>query len=98
MDHKHILMSQAASLPEGYRSSWTNRGKLCIAKLADRLDSTTTANDHAALLMKQGKTSADDEFVEIHVWGPMTIRSFEQVTLRSIPRNRRRSPTPPGNG
>jgi hypothetical protein len=28
MDHKHILMSQAASLPEGYRSSWTNRGKL----------------------------------------------------------------------
>jgi hypothetical protein len=48
--------------------------------------------------MKQGKTSADDEFVEIHVWGPMTIRSFEQVTLRSIPRNRRRSPTPPGNG
>jgi hypothetical protein len=31
------------------------------------------------MLLKQGTTSAEDAFVEVHVWGPMTARTFERV-------------------
>jgi hypothetical protein len=81
MIHKRIPMADASNLPLGFRSSWAHRGKLCVAKLAHRLDPSTTPVDYPQVLMKQGATSDHDKFVEIHIWGPLTIRSIERVTL-----------------
>ena len=39
--------------------------------------------------MKQGKTSADDDFIELHIFGPMTVRTIERVVIE---RNKRRQP------
>ena len=38
------------------------------------------------VLVKQGKTSLEDEFVEVHIFGPVTIRTFQKVV---VTRNKR---------
>jgi hypothetical protein len=64
----------------GHRSTWGERIKLCIAKLEKRLNSSTVPEAFPALLLQQGATSADDRFVEVQVYGPLTIRSIDRVT------------------
>lgn len=83
VDHHNIMMKAAHQLPPGYRSTWDERPKLCVAKLSNKIDATTRHEEYSAILLRQGATSADDEFVEIHIWGPMTIRTIEQVKLNS---------------
>ena len=31
--------------------------------------------------MVNGKTSADDQFIELHVYGSMTVQTFEKVII-----------------
>ena len=81
MKHQRIRIAEADSLPKGYRAVWSERGKLCVAKLSPRIDDSTHPQEYSALLLQQGVTSEEDEFVEVHIWGPMTIRTIEQVTL-----------------
>jgi hypothetical protein len=66
-------------LPRGYRAPWGERGKLCVAKLADRIDAVTPRGAYSAILLRPGPASEGDDFVEVHVWGPMTIRTVERV-------------------
>ncbi|MDT5269406.1 MAG: hypothetical protein QOH49_1592 [Acidobacteriota bacterium] len=72
-------LDDAPRLPPGYRATWDARGKLCVAKLADRIDDATPPGAYSAILLRPGSTSEDDDFVEVHVWGPMTIRTVERV-------------------
>jgi hypothetical protein len=39
----------------------------------------TLPSQYPGLLLHQGLTSKEDSFVEVHIWGPMTIRTVEQV-------------------
>jgi hypothetical protein len=66
-------------LPRGRRATWGERAKLCVAKLAERIDAATPPGAYSAILLRPGSTSEDDDFVEVHVWGPMTIRTVERV-------------------
>lgn len=65
----------------GFRSTWDNRGKLCVAKLANRMTKSTQSDEFPELLLKAGASGIDDEFVEVQVFGDMTIRTFERVTV-----------------
>lgn len=67
--------------PPGVRATWAERGKLCVAKLAGEVDLETQPETFGELLLRQGINSAADRFVEVHVWGPMTSRTFECVTV-----------------
>jgi hypothetical protein len=87
MKHQGIAMEDAHELPRGYRATWENRGQLCVAKLAAKIDGATLPDAYSGLLLQQGKTSEEDDFVEVHIWGPMTIRTVEEVTLN--PREKR---------
>ena len=82
MEHREIGVRDANSLPAGYRAPWADRHRLCVAKLARNLDSSTQSAEFGSLLLKPAETSADDNFVEVHVFGPMTIRTFAQVKVR----------------
>jgi hypothetical protein len=89
MEHHNIKISDAHRLPEGYRASWDRRAQLGVAKIAGRIDATTQPAEYSTLLLSQGATSEEDEFVEVHIWGPLTVRTIEQVTLthpKSVPR------------
>ncbi len=87
-------------LPKGYRSTWNDRGRLCVAKLADKIKPDTNAADFAELLIEPGENSLDDAFVEVHIFGPMTFHTFKEVTLttsQAAPRKRKRPRARQGN-
>jgi hypothetical protein len=74
--------------PRGHRATWSERARLCVAKLADRIRPTTAPDQFSHLLMHPGRSSKEDCFVEVHVWGPMTIRTIGRILVR---RQRRRA-------
>jgi hypothetical protein len=88
MRNHGVRISEANNLPRGFRSTWADRGKLCVAKLFGKIEGNTTRGEYSKLLLSQGATTADDNFVEVHVWGPMTIRTFEQITIKARTRRR----------
>lgn len=90
MKHHGILMDEADNLPRGYRATWDERGRLCIAKLFQKFDAHTPKDEYSGVLLRQGATTADDEFVEVHVWGPVTARTFEQVSVKTRSRRAHR--------
>jgi hypothetical protein len=69
----------------GYRGTWGERGKIAVAKLASRLTSHVQASDFAALLMAEAK-NGEDEFIEVHIWGPITVKAIETVAISSTKR------------
>lgn len=80
--HK-LLLGSSNGLPKGFRSNWRQRCRLSVAKLGGAVTSTTTAQNHASLLLSPGATKDDDRFIEIQIWGPMTVRTFEEVTINA---------------
>jgi len=88
MDHHDIMARDAHRLPQGHRATWDGRGKLCALKLAAQFKPETTADEFPQLLLRQGASSEDDDFVEVHIWGPMTIRSIKRAVF-TLPRRQR---------
>lgn len=79
MQRPGVTFANAAASPRGYRSSWADRAKLCVAKLAAKLQIGTAPREFPGLLLRQGKTPEDDDFVEVHIFGPLTIRTVARV-------------------
>lgn len=73
--------------PPGHMAPWENRHKLCMAKLHGKIQDGMANSDFAAILMKNGVTPADDDFVEVHIFGPMTRRTFAKIVVAK-PRTR----------
>jgi hypothetical protein len=82
MERHEVRISDANNLPRGYRARWNERHKLCTSKLAASVEATIIPSGFPELLLKQGKTSDDDQFVEVHVWGSMSLRTIERVIVR----------------
>jgi hypothetical protein len=72
-------LGEAASALRGRRATWATRVKLCVAKLANQIRGQLQPHELSALLIGPGETSADDRFIEVHVWGPITIRTVGAV-------------------
>ena len=78
---RHGLAKKKGAVPPGYRAPWPDRAKVCVAKLHSSVDATTTQDEYCRLLMREGATSELHEFVEGHVFGPITVRTIEQVSV-----------------
>ncbi|MEK6303476.1 MAG: hypothetical protein AABO41_22430 [Acidobacteriota bacterium] len=74
------------TVPPGYRGTWPDRGKVSAAKLHKSIDAGTGPAEYSGLLMHLGATSEEHEFVEAHIFGTMTVRTIEQV---SVPKRRK---------
>jgi hypothetical protein len=85
---RNLLFSQLVDFPKGFRATWDDRGKLCLAKLGGAIQPSMTSADFAGLILRPGATTADDDFVEVHVWGPITIRAIEKVALLDAEKGR----------
>lgn len=81
METHKIIMSQAHKLPQGYRATWDDRGKLCATKAAREISASTQSKHFAGILLHQGKTTAEDKFVEVHIWGPISSFTFDLVIV-----------------
>ncbi|MCK6592708.1 MAG: hypothetical protein L6Q76_34565 [Polyangiaceae bacterium] len=88
---KNRKVKDLARAVRGNRATWADRAKLCVAKLAAGLTPATKPDELPGLLLKQGATSADDDYVEVHVWGPMTARTFERVIAVQSAKRRSRA-------
>ena len=78
---QRATMADAESLEKGHRAVWADREKLAIAKLAAKLLPTLTPDTYPGIVLEQGKTTEDDRFIEVHIWGSLTIRAVESVTI-----------------
>lgn len=87
----NIPISHANKLPPGFRALWSERGKFCVAKLADNLNKTTSKDAYPDILMEEGKTSAEDSFVEVHIWGPMTKHTLKELFINNPKRKTSRA-------
>lgn len=83
MKRHKITIWDVDKLPVGFRSNWADRYKLCVAKLGRRLTKASTSADFPKLLLQSATSAVDDDFIEIHVFGPMTLRTFEKVSIDS---------------
>jgi hypothetical protein len=89
---KPIAVGKLRDALVGFRATWNERGQLAAAKLGTKLQPSTQEADLPAVLLHQGATSADDDFVEAHIYGSITIHTIEHVEVR--PRPGERPPAP----
>lgn len=73
------------------RSSWDDRDKLVTAVFAGRLPKGIASTEFPTILVATGETSADDEFIEVHVFGTMTAKTFSEVKFLTSGSGRRES-------
>jgi len=73
-----LLMEE---FPRGYISTWDDRHKLAVAKLAHTITSDSDAHDFARLVLAQGGN--DDEFMEVQIAGPFNKQAFRYVAVDS---------------
>jgi hypothetical protein len=78
---RHLVALKKGKVPRGYRAPWPERGKLCVAKLHRNIDANTVRDEYSTVLMREGVTSEEDQFVEAHIFGPWTARTIEQVCV-----------------
>lgn len=74
--------------PLGFRASWPRRQDLAMAKLADKLSAKTAPSEFPTILLNQGTSRGNADFVECHIFGPIHRSSIEKVIG---PKPRRRS-------
>lgn len=67
-------------VPPGHQAVWDDRHILGVAKLGQSLDAATSNLN--ALIMSCGASSADDNFIEVHILGGFTIRTAAKIVIR----------------
>src|SRR5207248_2492470 len=65
--------------PPGFRAIWQKRGELAAAKLEPKLDAATAPPDFPKYLLVNGSKPEEDDFIEVHVYGPLHRRAIERV-------------------
>ena len=71
------------AVPPGHRATWQSRSKLCVAKHAEQITPAVKDEAFADILLKDGPSGEEDVFIEVHIHGPMTRRTFERVIVRA---------------
>jgi hypothetical protein len=83
MPHHSVNAGNEYEVPLGYRALWRSRHLLAVAKLAKHITAATSPKEFVALLLTSAADPALDDFLEVHVWGVLTIRSLSKVTVRN---------------
>lgn len=52
-----------------------------MAKCFRAIYKTTPRAAFPGILLVNGRTSADDEYVEVHIWGPISVYSLEKIVV-----------------
>lgn len=89
-DNSASVVEKHPHPPAGYRSTWDERSKLCTAKHAGDLRPGMVDSEFPTILLRQKSGSEESRFVEIHIFGPMSIHSVEKVVLRKVRRGQPR--------
>ena len=66
-------------LVPGLRCTWDQRAMLVVAKYSRDIERSTTADQFQSVIMRIGSSGDDDEFIEAHIWGPLSRGSIDRV-------------------
>jgi hypothetical protein len=73
----HVVAGQ--NPPFGYRAPWAGRGRLAAAKLQWKIERTMQPTEFPAVLMEDRRDQPDCDYVEVHIYGPVSQASIEKV-------------------
>jgi len=76
-----VLFKKNHTFEKFLRSGWAERHKLCISMVEERLDPACKESDFPGTLIQIVGDPVQDKFVEVHVYGPMTARTFGVVRV-----------------
>ncbi len=78
---KRRNLGSGAPVPAGCRATWDQRDQLAAAKLEPLLQPDMGQQDFAGLLLR---TSGEwnEDFIEVHIYGPLHRQSVERLVLR----------------
>ena len=77
---KRKSISATSSIPAGYKSSWSNRGRLAVAKLGKKLTSTINHDDFQGILINEEEEDAD--FIEVNIYGSISSSAIKSITYQ----------------
>jgi hypothetical protein len=69
-------ITAVGEVPWGYRSTWADRGKLSLAKMVEQLTDAADITTFQGLILRAGATPALDEFVEVHIFGKLSVKAL----------------------
>lgn len=69
--------------PAGYRAIWQERDRLAAAKLHAAVGPATGPEEFPGILLKAGQQTDEDDFIEVHIYGPLHRRGIERVVGRT---------------
>ncbi len=81
---QHVLDKSVRELPDlakGHRADWDHVGWLCVAKAGSKVEAHTEASQFPSFIMKGGDGSGNDEFIEAHIYGNLSINTLERVKI-----------------
>jgi hypothetical protein len=86
-NRRHTVIS-GDRCPPGFRASWQNRASLAACKLGSKINQNTTNGEFPGILLHKAATlTSEDDFVEVHTYGPLHQRTIQHVR-GPIPRKR----------
>jgi hypothetical protein len=75
-----VIYHRDHSFKDRLRSNWPDRAKLAAAAFHEQVSDETDETDFPHVLVQDG--NADEQaYVEVHVFGPMTGKTFKQVVI-----------------
>lgn len=69
------------NVPPGFRAVWGRRDELAGAKLEHALQPDMAPDAFQSVILKEGGTSEEDSFIEVHIWGPLHRKGIARVTI-----------------
>lgn len=85
---KRHTLGPGSGIPKGRRSSWGNRHKLAVAKLADRIWPETDRAEYAEILLSGSGDRSTDQFIEVHIYGTFNLNAVASVSGASNPKQK----------
>lgn len=73
--------TSAFKIPPGHRCVWAERTKLGVIKCAEKLLDASSSNLFPDILLHNGASRQEDDFIEVHIYGPITVGAIDLVRV-----------------
>ena len=78
------------SVAPGNRALWKDRHRLAAAKLGSHLRASTNPTDYPGILLSSSRKDHGEDFVEVHIYGPVHRRTVEHLVVKQPKRKQDR--------
>lgn len=84
---RHEIKTRDCKLPVGYRAVWSQRHKLVMTKMVDKLIEQDDCTDYAELLLFSELDRSTDQFVEVHIYGGLPLKAINVIVVPNNPQD-----------